>query len=197
MSETKNHDAQEDIRRTITRRTLVRGAAWSLPVIAVAVATPLASASATGAPDGGAGTGTPGTGSPAAVVPTYQPDTFCKHPGNPKYYHGTFAFENTTSAPITVVLGSMVVNGTSRSAKFSVGGRLTSSYTVPAKRKVALYVDAGLFDDSANGTATLSFAYVDAGITRNGSVTAPLGSLPPCSGDVKGTPAHSHSGPGL
>ncbi|VXB76216.1 conserved exported hypothetical protein [Microbacterium sp. 8M] len=207
MSETNTDEAHGDEPRAITRRTVVRGAAWSLPVIAMAAAAPLANASGTTAPGGetgtpgeqipGGGTGTPGTGTPTAIVPTYQPGTFCKHPGNPKYYHGTFAFENTTSAPITVVLGSMVVNRLARGAKFSVGGRLTSSYTVPAKKKVALYVDAGLFDDSANGTATLSFAYVDAGVTRNGTVTAPLGSLPPCSGDAKATPAHSHSGPGL
>lgn len=178
---------------TLTRRTVIRGAAWSLPVIAVAVATPFASASTNGGTDGG----TPGTGGTTPIVPSYQTGSFCKHPGNPKYYHGTFFFENTTSAPITLALTSMLVNGQSRAAKFSANNRLVSTYTVPAKTKIGLYVDAGLFDDSANGTATLSFTYDDAGKARSGSVTAPLGSLPPCSGDVKGTPAHSHSGPAL
>ena len=184
--------------RTVTRRTVIRGAAWSLPVIAVAVATPFATASTTGGstevPGGGS---TPGTGGTAPIVPSYQTGSFCKHPGNPKYYHGTFSFENTTSAPIVLTLTSMLVNGTSKDAKFSVNNRLVSTYTVPAKTKISLYVDAGLFDDSANGTATLSFAYAAAGVTRTGSVSAPLGSLPPCAGDVKGTPAHSHSGPTL
>ncbi|KJL23952.1 hypothetical protein [Microbacterium azadirachtae] len=188
-----NSTAQAGEQRGLSRRTVVRGAAWSLPVIAMAVAAPLASASTTGVPGGGAST--PGTGGRTPLVPSYQAGSFCKHPGNPKYYHGTFSFENTTAAPLTIVLGSFLVNGQAREAKFSAGGRLTSSYTVPPKKKVALYVDAGLFTDSANGTATLSFAYSDAGVARTGSVTAPLGKLPPCAGDVKGTPAHAHSGP--
>ena len=146
---------------TVTRRTVLRGAAWSLPVIAVAVATPFASASTTGGPGG-----TPGTGGTAPIVPSYQTGSFCKHPGNPKYYHGTFTFENTTSAPIVLALTSMLVNGQSRAAKFSVNKNLVSAYTVPAKTKISLYVDAGLFDDSANGTATLSFTYAVGGATR-------------------------------
>lgn len=42
------HVTEENKNKGLTRRTVVKGAAWSVPVIAAAVATPLAAASAAG-----------------------------------------------------------------------------------------------------------------------------------------------------
>lgn len=76
-----------------SRRTLVKGAAWSVPVVAVAGTTPAYAASP-----------------PVVVEPDYS-SSACKHPGNPKWYHFNFCFTNNSDEDVTVLLDSMTVNG--------------------------------------------------------------------------------------
>lgn len=172
----------ETEKTSLSRRALLQTAAWTVPAVAVAAAAPMASAS----------------GEEPPIDPSYTPGTFCKHPGNPKYYHAVFCFKNTTAEDITITLGSMVVNGIARQANFSHNDTATPTYTIPANTELCLYVDAGLYDDSANGEATVFFTYPYGGMTNEGQVsTSGTNNLPPCSniGQPTDTPPHSPDGP--
>ncbi|WP_396657420.1 hypothetical protein [Microbacterium sp.] len=146
----------------ISRRTVAKAMAWSVPVIAVAGTAPAVAAS------------------PPPVVPEFNAGTFCKHPGNPKYYHVLIDFTNNTGAPIEITLGDFTVGATARQAYFSMGGAFSTTATIPVGTS-CLYVDAGLFDNSANGSASIGFTYPGSG----GTVPITLGTaadndLPPC-----------------
>src|SRR5690606_7264472 len=112
----------------ISRRTVARAMAWPVPVIAVARKAPAVAAS------------------PPPVVPEFNAGTFCKHPGNPKYYHVLIDFTNNTGAPIEITLGDFTVGATARQAYFSMGGAFSTTATIPVGTS-CLYVDAGLFDN--------------------------------------------------
>ncbi|WP_461050971.1 hypothetical protein [Terrabacter koreensis] len=170
----------------VRRRAVVKGAAWATPAVMVAAAAPTAAAS-------------------APIIPSFTPGTFCKHPGEPKYYHAVFCFQNTTLSPIVVTLGTLSVGSTSKPAFVSVNGAQTNSFTVGAKTNICMYVDAGLFDNSANGGAILTFSYPFGGTTQTGSIsggTIADTNLNPCgtgNGAVadqpKDNPPHATSGP--
>lgn len=170
----------------VRRRAVVKGAAWATPAVMVAAAAPTAAAS-------------------APIVPSFTPGTFCKHPGNPKYYHAVFCFRNTTLSPITVTLGTLSVGTTVRNAFVSVGGASVPSFVVPASTTKCMYVDAGLFGTSANGGAVLSFSYPFGSTTLTGTIeggTIADTNLNPCgtgNGAVAdqpgGDPPHATSGP--
>lgn len=168
----------------VSRRTVAKAMAWSVPVIAVAATVPQAAAS-------------------EPIVPSVVAGTFCKHPGNPKYYHALLTFRNTTGAAITVTLGTLSVGNTSNPAYFSAGGALTSTFVIPAMSTSCLYVDSGLFTNSANGTATFTISYPGSG----GFIPVGAGAfddkdLPPCGTGAdpsnpkqpSGDPAHATSG---
>jgi hypothetical protein len=170
----------------VRRRAVVKGAAWATPAVMVAAAAPTAAAS-------------------APIIPSFTPGTFCKHPGEPKYYHAVFCFQNTTLAPITVTLGTLSVGATAKPAFVSVGGAQTNSFVVNASSSRCMYVDAGLFSTSANGGAVLTFSYPFGGSTQNGSIsggTIADTNLNPCgtgngivSDQPKQDPPHPTSGP--
>ncbi len=158
-----------------------------MPVVAVASAAPAMAAS-------------------GPIHPSFTPGTFCKHPGNPKWYHAVFCFRNTSDEDIKVTVLDLDVNGIVRDAKFSVNNALTDDYTVQGNTTACLYVDAGLYDNSANGAATLTFSYVYGGLTIPGSVSGGTivdKSLPPCGSGADPSdpkqpsddPPHSSSGP--
>lgn len=142
----------------ISRRSVARGMAWTVPVVAVATAAP-AYASAS---------------QPVIIVGC---GNACKHPGegqNDKTYHFTFCFTNTTASSITVILTGMVVNGVSGSVS-------PTSVVVAANTTVCAYVDAPNFSDSANGVAVLNYYYDIVGQPRiRGSVSTAFNDLPPC-----------------
>lgn len=141
----------------VSRRTLAKGAAWTVPAVAVVAAAPAYAKS----------------GEP--VVPSYTPGSFCNHPGNPKYYHARFCFKNTSDTAITVTFVRMNVNGENR----DVVQPLTLE--IAARKECCSNVDAGLFANSANGYATLYFRYVYMGQTINGTVrTTDNNNIPPC-----------------
>lgn len=158
----------------ITRRTVAKGMAWSVPAVAVAAAAPAFAAS--------------------KIITVEAVGSACKHPGNPKWYHFTFAFTNGSGVDVTVTLTSMVVNGVSRPTS-------PSTITANANSTTCYYIDGGLFDDSANGTATLNFEYQDTnGETVSGSITTSFNDLPPCGtgadpgGNPQSNPPHANGG---
>lgn len=138
----------------ISRRTIVKGAAWAVPAVAVAGAAPAVAVS-------------------PPIIPTPAGNA-CKHPGNPKWYHFTFCFENTSATSITVNMVSMIVNGVTGAQV------LPASVVVPANSTVCSYIDGGLFADSANGTATLNISYTYLSQTVTDDVTTSFNDIPPC-----------------
>jgi len=169
----------------VRRRAIVKGAAWATPAVMVAAAAPTAAAS-------------------APIIPSFTPGTFCKHPGNPKYYHAVFCFKNTTAAAITVTLGTLTIGTLVRNAITSSAG-LSPSFTVAANTTRCMYVDAGLYPNSANGGATLTFSYPFGTGTISDSISGGTivdSNLNPCgtgNGDgstqPSGDPPHATTGP--
>lgn len=155
MGETMKHDQSATPGPSgVSRRTVVKGAAWAVPAIAVASSVPAMAAS-------------------GPIIPRPAGNA-CKHPGEPKYYHFTFCFNNTSAQSITISLNYMVVNGITGPNTFP------ASVTVPAGTELCFYVDSGLYDNSANGLATLYFSYPYLGNTINGTVSTMANDLPPC-----------------
>ena len=104
--------------------------------------------------------------------------TACKHPGNPKFYHFTFCFENTHGGglighdpPIQITVDSVTK---------PVFGNL--AIVVPAGQKVCKYVDAGLFGSSQQGSghARLRVHQQAARRFQDRASTAARTALPPC-----------------
>lgn len=163
----------------VSRRTVVRGAAWAAPAIMIASAAPAIAAS------------------PGPVVPSGS-GSACKHPGNPKWYHFTFCFENTSAASITVTLDHMTVNGLLPEDPQPI---IPTSIVVPAGQKVCKYVDSGLWGNSANGQAILYFNYSSGGQQYSNSISTNANDLPPCgTGSDPGNnpgdnPPHTPDGP--
>ena len=152
-----------------SRRTLVKGAAWSIPVVAVAGAAPAYAASV-----------------PVVCIPEQEicgsfGGSACKHSGNPKYYHFTFCFTNTGDNPATVEFTEMVINGATapRTPPPAPARDIRpGSVIVPADGlEHCYYVDGGPFDDSANGTGSLEFKVngVSADIPINVTGLSPCG----------------------
>lgn len=169
----------------VSRRTLIKGAAWSVPVVAL-------------------GSAAPALALTEPIVPEFQAGTFCKHPGNPKYYHGVICFTNNTPDNILVTVDTLDINGTVRDATFSNAGQFVDTLLVFANQESCFYLDAGLFDNSANGAAILSWSYeYPAGTTNNETILAGTlndGDLRPCgtgsaSDQPSGDPPHATSGP--
>lgn len=168
----------------VSRRTVTKAMAWAVPVIAVASPVPAFAAS-------------------KPIIPGFAGGTFCKHPGNPKYYHALLTFRNTTAASIVVTLNTLAVGADVRPARFSSGGALVATYTIPATTTLCLYVDSGLFPNSANGAAIFTFSYPGSGgLVQIGTGNVDDGDLPPCGTGAdpsnpkqpSGDPAHASSG---
>lgn len=179
---------EENSKSLISRRTVAKGMAWTVPVVAATVATPFRAASGE---------------TPPEVDFKGDDGGFCKHPGNPKWYHGILVIDNTANAvAVTISVTNMTVNGVEKPAHFSKSGVFAQSYTIPAGTKLSLWVDAGTFGDSANSTAVLPYSYdFDNGGSGTGSATATANDLPPCgtgsdpNGNPGGNPPHSTDGP--
>lgn len=153
----------------ISRRTLAKGAAWSVPAAAVVAAAPAYAASPK-----------PCVG---AVCVTLTGDA-CKHPGNPKWYHFGVTIKNDSlTDTFTVNFVSMNVNGELKTPTSSPGGLIPAGTTIAPNTTTSLVVDAGLYSNSANGVATLTFSVN--GVA--GSATTNVNDLPPC-GTGSGSP---------
>lgn len=130
----------------ISRRTVAKAAAWSVPAIALAVSTPAYASS------------------PGIVTLT---GTGCKLPGNSQSLYKGYAFKaaisNTNDVPITVTITSVTLNGTSLGniTVVNLNGctNLGSSFVVPANGgypNVAILTSEGT--NSANGTLVVSYS---------------------------------------
>lgn len=156
---------------TVRRRTLVRGAAWTAPAVAVAAAAPMAAAS------------------PQPCIPELEicgeyTGSACKHPGNPKYYHFTFCFTNDGVNDALVDFTKMIINDVETpftpanpTNQNPVRTIIPSSVVVPADGlKHCYWVDGGPFGDSAQAEGSLTFAVNGIAATIPITVTT----TPPC-----------------
>lgn len=157
--------------KRVTRRTVAKGAAWTVPVVAMATAAPIA------------------TASPRVPVDPEFTGNWCKHPGNPKYYHNTMSWTNLDSeCSVTVTLGMMDINGVERPASASIGGSLVTQFTLEPSEELCFSVDAGLYGNSANGSGILYFTWTincpnEPPVGGSDQVETTVGSdnnLPPC-----------------
>jgi hypothetical protein len=159
----------EEPKPGISRRTVAKAAAWSVPAIALAVSTPAYAAS----PDG---------------VITLTGDG-CKLPGNATATYKGYAFEallsNTTAADVTVAVTSITLNGTNLGAStfvaFSEDGtectNLGSTFVVPAgAENIRVAILTANAANSANGTLVLTYTVdgVPAMETAQADATPPI-----------------------
>lgn len=166
--------AQRNSGPTPTRRTLVKGAAWSVPVVAMAGAAPAMAASG---PD----------------VIDWEISSACKIPGNS---HGNLCydkgyvlwaeFENPLATDLTITITGVTVGGIPRcivglaDTKVSCTAPLgTQTFTIPAggTRSIGIYTNAST--DSSSTTVVVTFDY--------STPTQPVQSGT-TSGDVGGSP---------
>lgn len=151
-----------------TRRTLVKGAAWSVPIVAVAGAAPALAAS------------------PVVTPPTSRPGDACKHPGNScgarlrDAYHYVFCMTNNSDQDITVNFTIM---------SFADGRRAIPSpraVVVPADGVEHCYTTHVInMGNSSNGQATLAWNYTYQDAEGNpvyieGTSQTGVNDLPPC-----------------
>lgn len=140
---------QGGTRPGVNRRTVMKGAAWSVPVIMVASAAPATASS--------------------------PPVTFeltgngCKTPGNaignfPKGYAFGATFTNTSAAPVIVDIGALDVSGDPQTIVLAVDPSDCSvvdwnAITIPANssRDIAIITAQG--DNSNNGVLNLSYCW--------------------------------------
>lgn len=139
----------------VSRRTVTKAMAWAVPVVAVASTVPLAAAS---------------------YVPVTLTGIACKEPGNPKRYRFQVKIVNDNRTPVTVTFVSLNINGVVRSPVDP------ASTTVPANTQRLITVRAGLYPDSANGTATLTYQIDGVNYTTSTS----FNDLPPTTGEGAG-----------
>lgn len=128
--------------KRVTRRTIAKGAAWTVP--AVVVAAPAASAA---------------TSPPDPVDPEASPGTFCQH-SNVNRYHGVFCFNNTAGVPVTVTLGTWTVPGGTDgvSGLFNVDGALVATRVIPTGQH-CYYVDSTVTSPMANGIGSIDYTW--------------------------------------
>jgi hypothetical protein len=157
----------------IKRRTIAKGAAWTVPVVSLAAAAPAYAAS-----------------EPVTVVPC---GVACKHPGNAnsKTYHFTFCFSTNSELVGGVVhLDGMTVNGVRRSVS-------PTTVSVSPGAGDCYYVDASGFGNSANGMGTLSYHYTVVGDERvDATVMTNANSLPTCGSGHAASEPHNYPHPG-
>lgn len=174
--------------KRIGRRTIAKGAAWTVP--AIAVAAPAASAAVS-----------------EPIAPEFVADSFCKHSsgGQGCDYHTVIKFTNTSTEDIELTLGTMtrVEAGGSMPARFSVASAYSATYTVPAGQVCSLYVDAGRFTDCTNTTVNITYSYLYGGEVISSYVEGPdevpQGNTPcgtnPAEDEPSANPPHGNSGP--
>ena len=141
---------------TPSRRTLVKGAAWSVPVVAVAGAAPAIAAS------------------PFEVI-DWENSSACKIPGNSmgycynKGYVLWAAFENPTNRDLTICITGMTVGGVTQcivglaDTQVSCDTPIGNCFELPANgtRYIAIYSNAAT--DSGSNTVVVNFTYEQPG----------------------------------
>lgn len=150
---TSNSDASS-AKPGISRRTIVAGTAWAVPAIVVASAAPAFALSG--------------------------PVTFtgraCKSPGGNSRYLFEISITNSNNFPIILHPVSLVVNGVTSSTL------CPGDQTVPANSTRTFTFIAGVFGNSANGTALFNYTYGQTGTELTGQASSGFNNLPPILG---------------
>ncbi|EWT03686.1 hypothetical protein N865_08985 [Intrasporangium oryzae NRRL B-24470] len=159
---------QDSLKNGVSRRTVVAGAAWTVPAIVVASAAPAMA---------------------ATPIVTIGVGLACKHPGNPKHYHFNLTVKNNGGTTTTVTITSIVLIPTSgQNVTFST---LPAPFDVAAHSSVCVVVDSDLTANSANGTLKVGYDYTDSnGQTQHFDAAIDVSSIPPC--QQIGVPDYPH-----
>lgn len=159
---------QDILKSGISRRTVVKGAAWSVPTVVVAGAAPAYA---------------------ATPVVTVNASLACKHPGagDEKRYHFNLTVTNNGGITTTVTITSIVLVPTS-------GQKVTfpavSPFDVPAHGSECIVVDSNITTNSSNGTLMVSYDYTTESGTAHFDAAIDVGSLQPC--QPQGVPDYPH-----
>ena len=153
---------------TISRRTLVQGAAWTAPAIAVATATPALAASPT--PE------TP-------IVIDREAEGSCKFPGDSrgqKAYRIAVHFSNESEVPGTVTIVDIV--GPDGKELTWANDQNEDSYNIqPGGGDVVFFL---LSDDSANISVQVTYTVAVDGKVYTLTETVAIPAFPPCEKDI-------------
>ena len=153
---------------TISRRTLVQGAAWTAPAIAVATATPALAASPT--PE------TP-------IVIDREAEGSCKFPGDSrgqKAYRIAVHFTNESQVDGTVTIVQIL--GPDGKELTWANDQNQDSYTIqPRGGDVVFFL---LSDDSANISVQVTYSVTVDGKEYTLTETAAIPDFPPCQEDI-------------
>jgi len=143
----------------INRRTVMKGAAWSVPVVLVASAAPAIASS--------------------RPIEISGVASSCKHPGGSgsfeKAYHIKFTFKNTSNEPITFTLPGLVptTQGDVTSNPAFLGPPVTAGnpivITIPALTSAKEWVVHYYKDNSPSLVMNMTYSY--AGATLSGTIT--------------------------
>jgi hypothetical protein len=151
---------QEIVKSGVSRRAIVKGAAWTVPAIAVAAAAPAIA---------------------ATPLVTFAIGLACKHPGNPKHYHFNLEVTNNGSVTTTVTITSAVFDPSAASDPLVTISTLPGPFTIGAHQTVCIVVDSDLTQASSNGTLIVSYDYTDEnGVTQHFTAALDVSSLLPC-----------------
>jgi hypothetical protein len=151
---------QDIMKSGVSRRTVVKGAAWTVPAIAVAAAAPAIA---------------------ATPLVTFAVGLACKHPGNPKHYHFNLDVTNNGSVTTTVTITSAVFDPSAASDPTVTITNLPDPFTIGAHDTVCIVVDSDLTQASSNGTLIVSYDFTDEnGVTQHFVAALDVSSLPPC-----------------
>lgn len=148
---------QDSLKSGVSRRTVVAGAAWTVPAIVVASAAPAMA---------------------ATPVVTIGVGVACKHPGNPKHYHFNLTVTNNGGITTTVTITEITLVPTSGQTVTFVE---PAPFDIAAKGTKCVVVDSDLTANSSNGTLVVSYDYTTESGTQSFTAAIDVGELPPCS----------------
>jgi hypothetical protein len=162
---------QDSLKNGVSRRTVVAGTAWAVPVIVVAGAAPAMA---------------------ATPIVTIGVGLACKHPGNgdTKHYHFELTVTNNGGATTTVTISDITLVPTSGQTVTFVE---PVPFDVPAHSSECVVVDSDITANSSNGTLLVGYDYtLEGGGSAHFDAAIDVGSLPPC--QPQGVPDYPHPG---
>lgn len=161
---------QDSLKSGVSRRTVVAGAAWTVPAIVVASAAPAMA---------------------ATPIVTIGAGIACKHPGNgdTKHYHFNLIIKNNGGSTTTVTITEILLIPTS-------GQNVTFTEPAPfdlaAHTSICIPVDSDITANSSQGTLRVTYSYTENGQVIGFVTAIDVGSLPPC--QPLGIPDYPHPG---
>ena len=157
-------------RRGVSRRTVVAGAAWSVPAVVVASAAPAMA---------------------ATPIVTVGSGVACKHPGaaDEKHYHFNLIVTNNGGTTTTVTITNIILDPTSgQNVQFDE----PAPFDVAAHDSACMPVDSQITTNSSQGTLIVDYDYTTESGTESFTAAIDVGSLPPCK--PQGIPDYPHTG---